>query len=60
MPLIKDPRVEQGKINRNREILNFFKKRFDVDGKRYEVVEEEIILKYGVSASTITKILKNA
>jgi len=60
MPLIKDPRVEQGKINRNREILNFFKKRFDVYGKRYEVVEEEIILKYGVSASTITKILKNA
>lgn len=58
MPKINDSRLLQGKINRNNEIYKYFKKRFDHDGIRYEIIEEEIILKFGVSVSAITKIMK--
>lgn len=60
MPKITDPRVIQGKINRDNEIFNYFKKRFDKDGVRYEVVETEIILKYGVCSKIIEKIIRTS
>jgi len=58
MPKVTDPRVIQGKINRDNEIYKYFKKRFEHDGTRYEVIENEIILKFGVSASALAKIVK--
>ena len=57
MPKIKDERVLQGKKNRDNEIRKHFEKRWK-DGLRYEVIENEVILKFGVSASAITKIMK--
>lgn len=54
---IKDDRVRLGKQNRNNAIRKYFEKRYN-DGLRYEVIEEEIILKWGLSASTIYMILK--
>jgi oxalate decarboxylase/phosphoglucose isomerase-like protein (cupin superfamily) len=57
MPKIVDKRVLQGKKNRNEEIRKYFAKRWK-DGMRYEVIEEEVILKWGVSASVITKIMQ--
>ncbi len=57
MPKIKDGRVLQGKKNRNKEIRAYFDKRCK-EGLRYEVIENEIILKWGVSVSTIAKVLK--
>lgn len=57
MPKIKDNRVIQGKKNRDREIKKHFDKRFN-EGLRYEVIENEVILKWGVSISTINRILK--
>lgn len=57
MPKIKDKRLEQGKENRKKEIRLFLEKRFN-EGLRYEIVEEEAILKFGISASAIARILK--
>ena len=57
MPKITDKRVIQGKKNRNNDIRKHFNKRF-AEGFRYEVIEEEVILKFGVSATVITRILK--
>lgn len=54
---IKDDRVRLGKQNRNNAIRKYFEKRYN-DGFRYEVIEEEIILKWGLGASTINKIIK--
>ena len=53
---IKDDRVRQGKLNRNNEIRRYFEKRYNA-GLRYEIIEEEIILKWGLSSSTINMIL---
>lgn len=57
MPKITDERVLIGKQNRNNDIREYFSKRWGA-GLRYEVIEEEIILKWGVSPSTINKIMK--
>ena len=57
MPRVTDERVLRGKINRNNDIRKYFEKRFN-EGLRYDVIEEEIILKWGVSNSTINKIIK--
>jgi hypothetical protein len=57
MPKIKDERVLQGKKNRDEEIRKYFESKWD-KGLRYEVIELEIILKYGVSVSMINKIMK--
>jgi len=54
---IKDDRVRLGKQNRNNAIRKYFEKRYN-DGFRYDVIEEELILKWGLSASTIYMILK--
>jgi hypothetical protein len=54
---IKDGRIRQGRQNRNNEIRKYFAKQFN-EGYRYDVIEEEIILKWGLSPSTIYKILK--
>ncbi|HEY5508422.1 MAG TPA: hypothetical protein VIK29_07120 [Paludibacter sp.] len=57
MPKIKDERVLKGKKNRDEEIRKYFESKWD-KGLRYEVIELEIILKYGVSVSMINKIMK--
>lgn len=59
MPKIKDKRVSEGKLNRNREIRKFFDKRWK-DGLRTDVIYEEVIAKWGLSTSSINKILKQA
>jgi hypothetical protein len=59
MPKIIDERVLQGKRNRDENIRNEFNKLWDT-GLRYEIIEEKIILKYGVSVSAINKIMKAA
>jgi len=59
MPRIIDERVLKGKKNRDESIVNEFNKLWD-SGLRYEVIEEKIILKYGVSVSAINKIMKAA
>lgn len=56
---IKDDRVRQGKINRNNEIRKYFEKRYN-EGYRYEVIEEEIILKWGLGSSTINMIINDS
>lgn len=56
---IKDDRVRQGKINRNNEIRKYFEKRYN-EGYRYEVIEEEIILKWGLGSSTINMIINES
>lgn len=53
---IKDDRVRRGKENRNEEIRRYFEKRYNA-GFRYEIIEEEIILKWGLGSSTINMIL---
>lgn len=53
---ITDPRIKQGKKNRNNSIRAYFKKRYN-QGTRYELIEEEIILKWGLGASTINQII---
>lgn len=57
MPRTIDERVLEGKRNRNNEIRKHFEKRWG-DGLRYEIIESEIIMKWGLSASTINKIMK--
>lgn len=57
MPVIKDERVNDGKKNRNRAIREHFAKRYN-DGIRYEIIMEELILKFGLSESTINQIIK--
>jgi hypothetical protein len=57
MPKIIDERVLQGKRNRDENIRNEFNKLWDA-GLRYDIIEEKIILKYGVSVSAINKIMK--
>jgi len=59
MPKIIDERVLKGKKNRDENIANEFNKLWD-SGLRYEIIEEKIILKYGVSVSAINKIMKAA
>jgi hypothetical protein len=59
MPKINDERVLKGKQNRDESIANEFNKLWDT-GLRYEIIEEKIILKYGVSVSAINKIMKAA
>ena len=59
MTKIIDERVLQGKRNRDENIRNEFNKLWDT-GLRYEIIEEKIILKYGVSVSAINKIMKAA
>lgn len=54
---IIDDRVRLGKMNRNKEICAFFEKLYNA-GYRYEVIEEKIILKWGLSSSTINQIIK--
>lgn len=56
---IKDDRVRQGKINRNNEIRKFFEKLYN-EGYRYEIIEEKIILKWGLGASTINMIINES
>ena len=57
MPRINDHRINIGKQNRNEAIRIYFAKQFDA-GYRYEVIIEELILKYGLSESTINQIIK--
>lgn len=57
MPRINDHRISKGKRNRNDEIRRYFAKQYD-SGYRYEVIIEELILKYGLSESTINQIIK--
>jgi len=57
MPIIKDKRVIEGKKNRNNEIRKYFNKRWS-EGFRYDVIESEVIAKWGVSSSAITKLMK--
>jgi len=57
MPRINDHRINIGKQNRNKAICEYFAKKFD-SGFRYEVIVEELILKYGLSESTINQIIK--
>lgn len=54
---VKDTRIEQGKKNRNNSIRAYFNTRYN-QGARYEIIEEEIILKWGISSSTIYMIIK--
>jgi hypothetical protein len=54
----KDNRLIQGKKNRNNDIRNYFEKRYN-EGIRYELIEEEIMLKWGLASSTIYQIIKN-
>lgn len=56
---IKDDRIRQGKQNRNNEIRKYFEKRYN-EGYRYEVIEEEIILKWGLGSSTINMIINES
>ncbi|MDH6309381.1 hypothetical protein M2451_002733 [Dysgonomonas sp. PFB1-18] len=56
---IKDDRVRQGKINRNNEIRKYFEKLYN-EGYRYEVIEEKIILKWGLGSSTINMIINES
>lgn len=58
MPRIKDERLRKGKRNRDIAIRRHFEKRWS-EGMRYDVIEEEIILKWGISESAITKIMKD-
>lgn len=57
MPKITDKRIIEGRRNRNNDIRKYFVKRWS-DGLRYEIIEEEIILKWGVSSSMIYQIMK--
>ena len=57
MPKIKDERILQGKKNRDNEIRKYFEKRWK-EGLRYEIIEDEVILKWGISPSAITRIMK--
>lgn len=57
MPRIKDERLRKGKLNRDKAIRAYFDKRW-ADGMRYDVIEEEIVLRWGVSVSAITRIMK--
>ena len=59
MPKINDERVLKGKQYRDESLANEFNKLWDT-GLRYEISEEKIILKYGVSVSAINKIMKAA
>ena len=56
---IKDDRIRQGKHNRDEKIRKYFAKRYN-EGYRYEVIEEEIILEWGLGASTINMIINNS
>ena len=58
MPKINDKRIRRGKQNRDEEIRKYFENRFNA-GIRYEIIEEEIILKWGLSSSAIYRIIKS-
>lgn len=57
MARIRDKRLQTGKANRAKLVKEYFNKRWN-DGLRYDVIEEEIILKFGISATTINRIMK--
>ena len=57
MAAIKDKRILEGKVNRNKSIRDYFKKRFN-DGMRYDIIMNELIGRYGLSESTIYQIVK--
>lgn len=57
MARIIDDRIFRGKQNRNEKIRRYFEKRW-LEGIRWEIIESEIILEWGVSSSTINKIMK--
>ena len=57
MPKLKDERIRSGKLNRNREIKIYFEKRWE-KGIRWEVIIDEIIMKWGIGESTINQIIK--
>lgn len=57
MPKITDKRVQEGKKNRDKKIRKYFIKRWK-DGLRTEVIIEEVIFEWGLSESSINKILK--
>jgi hypothetical protein len=56
---IRDSRIKEGKINRNNAIREYFEKRYN-EGLRYEIIEEEIISKWGLGASTINMIINES
>jgi hypothetical protein len=49
---------EQWRKNRNNDIRQYFETRYN-QGIRYELIEEEIMSKWGLSANTIYQIIKN-
>lgn len=57
MPKINDKRILQGKRNRNKAIRRYFARYFNA-GLRYEIIIEKLILKHGLSESSINQILK--
>lgn len=57
MPKIIDKRVQEGKKNRNREIRKYFEKQWKA-GYRTDKIYDEVISKWGLSESSINKILK--
>lgn len=59
MPRVSDVRVIEGKKNRDNDIKKYFQTRW-AQGYRYDVIEGEVIAKWGVSASAIAKLLKKA
>jgi AraC-like DNA-binding protein len=59
MATIKDRRVVAGKQSRNGRIREYFEKRFNA-GMRYEVIMDEIISQWGLSESTVSRIIKRS
>jgi len=57
MPKVQDPRVIQGKKCRDEAIRKKFKAYMD-ENKTVEFALDQLIIAYGLSESTITKILK--
>ncbi|MEI6898664.1 MAG: hypothetical protein WCL00_02205 [Bacteroidota bacterium] len=57
MPIIRDPRIIEGRKNRNREIRKMFED-MTQDHRTLEYTLECIIKKFGLSEGTIIKIIK--
>lgn len=57
MPRIKDKRIYEGRKNRNESIRKLYWKRWD-EGLREQFIMDELILKWGLSTSTIEQIIK--
>lgn len=56
MAKTKDPRVKQGKALRNEAIRTYFDMRYNA-GFRYDVIIEDLILKWGLAESTLSQII---